>query len=621
MSGPFFLFQILTALGTASSLFLVAAGLTVIFGVTRLINFAHGSLYMLGAYIGWTILRFLPGTPLGFALGCVATAIALGLIGAAIEILLLRRLYHAPELYQLLATFGIVLIAGNLVQKVWGPNALTLPRPVWMRASVPVAGQAFPFYNLVMLVIGPVVLAVLWLLFSRTRWGALVRAATEDRDMVGALGVRQNRLFTAVFALGSGLAGLSGALALPAIAATSELALSAVTSAFVIVVVGGLGSVPGAFLASLLIATLQTFGVIMIPKYTLVAVFAVMALVLVLRPNGLLGRPEGPGRGASETLMLVRGADRIVIGLGIASLVLAALAPIAGEGYALSIIQNAAIAMLFAASLHFVMGPGGMPSFGHAAWFGLGAYGAALAASSANLSMGVTIIAGVALAAVVAALVGTFMIRLSGIYLAMLTFAFAEVVWALAEQSTGLTGGDNGILNIWPSGLFGSPWTFYALTLILAVGGVLLLRRMLFAPYGFALRATRDAPARAAASGIPVRAVRHAGFAIAGAVAGLSGALFTYSKGSVFPTYVSVSHSVDALIMVLLGGVQTIAAPVVGALTYTGLHDYLQAATTLWPTLLGIVIIVLVLAFPHGIGGTAERWRARLHEPRRANGE
>ncbi|HEX7388790.1 MAG TPA: branched-chain amino acid ABC transporter permease, partial [Acidiphilium sp.] len=310
-------------------------------------------------------------------------------------------------------------------------------------------------------------------------------------------------------------------------------------------------------------------------------------------------------------LSLVRGATPLVMALGAVALVLAILVPFVSTGYLLAVTENAAIAMLFAASLHFIMGPGGMPSFGHAAWFGLGAYGAALAAASGNLPMGVALLIAIGVAAAAAALVGTFMVKLSGIYFAMLTFAFAEVVWALAEQSTGLTGGDNGILNIWPDGWFASASGFYALVLILSVGGVLVLRRVIFSPFGFALRATRDSAMRAASVGIPVQAVRHAGFAIAGAVAGLAGALFTYAKGSAFPTYISVEHSIDAMVIVLLGGVQTIAAPVVGALAYTGLYDYLQSATELWQLLLGISIIVLVLAFPRGIAGNAERWAER----------
>lgn len=603
-------FQILTALGTASSLFLVAAGLTVIFGVTRVVNFAHGSLYMLGAYIGWVVLSHFPATIFGFASGCIITAVLIGLVGVAIEVLVLRRLYRAPELYQLLATFGIVLIAGNFVQIMWGAHVITLPRAPWMQAAITVSGQLFPVYTLVMMVIGPVVLLALWLLFTRTRWGALVRAATEDREMVGALGIRQNLLFTTVFGLGSALAGLSGALSLPQVAATPAMALSAVSSAFVIVVIGGLGSVPGAFLASVIIAVLQTFGALFIPQYVLVAVFAVMALVLILRPNGLLGRAERIGRSVGEVPRLVVGADRLVIGLGVAALVFAIAVPFFSNGYLLAVMQDAAIAMLFAASLHFVMGPGGMPSFGHAAWFGIGAYGAALSASTWNFTMEGSILIGLGVACVLAALVGLFMVRLSGIYLAMLTFAFAQVVWALIAQSTDLTGGDDGILNLWPDNLFSSPAAFYGLILTLCVGGVLLLRRILFSPFGFALRATRDAPARALASGIPVGAIRYVSFIISGIVAALSGALFAYAKGSAFPTYISISHSVDALIIVLLGGIQTIAAPIVGALVYTGLHDYLEASTTFWPMLLGFTIILLVSLFPQGIGGAAERWRA-----------
>lgn len=615
-----FLFQILTALGTASSLFLVAAGLTVIFGVTRVVNFAHGSLYMLGAYVGWVVLSHLPQTIFGFVLGCLITAAIIGVLGVLIEICILRRLYRVPELYQLLATFGVVLIAGNIVQLLWGTRVVTLPRAAWMQATISVSGHLFPVYSVVMMVVGPLVLLALWLLFSRTRWGALVRAATEDREMVGALGIRQNILFTTVFGLGAALAGLSGALSLPQVAATSQMALSAVSDAFVIVVIGGLGSVTGAFLASVLIAVLQTFGAIIIPQYVMVAVFSVMAVVLVLRPNGLLGRAGKGGRAMGDLPKLVEGATKLVIGLGVIAFIAAALVPAFDTGYVLSVMQDALIAMLFAASLHFVMGPGGMPSFGHAAWFGIGAYGAALSASSWNLSMSESIVFGVVTASILAALVGSFMIRLSGIYLAMLTFAFAQVIWALAMQMTGFTGGDNGILNLWPDGIFASPAAFYALVLALCAGGVLVLRRVLFSPFGFALRATRDASARAAASGIPVGPVRHVAFTISGGFAALSGGLFAFAKGSVFPTYVSVSHSIDALIIVLLGGIQTMAAPVVGALVYTGLRDYLQAATTIWPMLLGIAIIFIVSLFPQGIGGAAEHWWARIGSRAKAKG-
>ena len=202
---------------------------------------------------------------------------------------------------------------------------------------------------------------------------------------------------------------------------------------------------------------------------------------------------------------------------------------------------------------------------------------------------------------------GSFVVRLSGVYLAMLTLAFAQIVWALAFQSVEWTGGDNGILGVWPQGWARDPAAFYWLTLALCIGCTLLLRRVLYAPFGMALRASRDSALRAEAIGLDTQRVRLAAFVVAAAAAGLSGGLYAYAKGSVFPSYISISKSVDALLMVLLGGVQTMAGPIVGALAYTGLYDVLLRATDLWRLALGVAIIVLVLAFPEGIAGAVQR--------------
>ncbi len=600
----FFLTQTLTGLASASSLFLVAAGLTVIFGVTRVVNFAHGSLCMLGAFIGWSILTRLPRDPAWFALGVLATAAATALIGAALEIGLLRRIYRAPELFQLLATFGVVLVLADATLWLWGPNDLPLPRPPWLRQFVMIAGSRFPLFDLVLIAIGPLVLGGLLLVFHRTRWGVLVRAATQDRDMVAALGVDQHMLFTSVFALGAGLAGLGGVLALPAGSANLQIDLAVITEAFVIVVVGGLGSIGGAYLAAVLIGVLQAFGVVVLPGATLVLVFVVMAVVLVVRPYGLLGRDRGDSRTDTEAVTLQRPAGPWQItaaGIGVA---LALAMPFLVGPFGVAIVTEMLVAMLFAASLHVMMGPGGMPSFGHAAWFGIGAYGAALLAHNLATPMPLALAAAPILAGLAAFAVGAFIVRLSGVYLAMLTLAFAQIVWAVAVQFVGLTGGDNGVLGVWPA----DPRGFYYVAIGLCVGGVLVLRRVLFSPFGFALRAGRDAPARAAASGIDSASHRLAAFTLSGAAAGLAGAIFTYSKGSAFPTYISVSHSVDALIMVLLGGIGSLAGPVIGAIAYTGLFDLLLASD-FWRARLGAVIIALVLFFPAGLAGWAERRR------------
>ena len=606
----FVLVQFLTGLSSASSLFLVAAGLTVIFGVTRVVNFAHGSLTMLGAYLGWTILSALPRDPGWFAVGVVLAGLAAAGIGVLIETTLLRRIYQAPELLQLLATFGVVLVVQDLVLKLWGPDDLTLSRPRWMRSFVEIAGERMPFYDLLMIAIGPLVLLGLWLLFTRTRWGTLVRAATQDREMVAALGVDQRLLFTTVFAVGAGLAGVAGALSLPDGSANGGIDLTAITDAFVVVVVGGLGSLPGAYIASLLIGLLQAFGIVLLPKITLVLVFAVMAVVLIFRPNGLLGRPLSATRGESNTLTLIRPAVPALRWFGLAALLAAAVAPLFVGPFLLSVMTEMLIAMLFAASLHVMMGPGGMASFGHAAWFGLGAYAAAFAVKSLALPMGAALVLAPAAAALGALVFGGFVVRLSGVYLAMLTLAFAQIVWAVMFQAVAVTGGDNGILGVWPAAWATDPRIYYGLTLVISTAGVLLLRRALYAPFGYALRATRDSPLRAEAIGLNASTIRLTAFVIAGAAAGLAGGLTAFSKGSVFPTYISISRSVDALLMVLLGGVQSMTGPIVGALVYTGLFDVLLLVTDLWRLVLGVAIIALVLVFPLGIAGTTLRiWR------------
>jgi len=202
-------------------------------------------------------------------------------------------------------------------------------------------------------------------------------------------------------------------------------------------------------------------------------------------------------------------------------------------------------------------------------------------------------------------------VRLSGVYLAMLTLAFAQIVWAAAFQAVGVTGGDNGILGVWPDAWARGPAAFYWLTLALVTAAVLLLRRALYAPFGYAVRATRDSAARAEAIGINTFRFRLAAFTVAGAAAGLSGGLYAYAKGSVFPTYISIPKSVDALLMVLLGGVATVSGPIVGALAYVGLYDTLLRTTELWRLALGIVIMLLVVLFPEGIAGAVGRVWAR----------
>ena len=609
------LFQALNGLATASSLFLVGAGLSLIFGVTRIINIAHGSFYMLGLYLAATIALKVGGA-LGFWGGIVGAALIVGALGAATEIVLLRRVYQAPELFQLLATFALVLVINDVTQYLWGPEDLLGPRAPGLRGSIAILGRRFPSYDLFLIGIGPLVLLLLYLMVARTRFGRLIRAATQDREMVGALGVNQAMLFTVVFALGSLLAGLGGALQVAREPANLGLDLTVIGDAFVVVVVGGMGSIGGAFLAALIIAEVKALcigiGVVNVgaftmnfSKLTLVAEFLVMAIVLIVRPYGLLGRPQGAVRNPAEIEDPIRPANLPVKLVGGATLLGLLILPLAAalSPYTVVLAIDILIAILFATSLHFIMGPGGMASFGHAAYFGLGAYGAGLVVKFLTGSMAAALLGGLVAAAAGALLFGWFAVRLSGVYLAMLTLAFAQIVWSILYQWEGVTGGSNGILGIWPRPPFDSRSAFYLLTLAFAVAGVLLLRRFLFAPFGYAMRAGRDSPLRAEAIGIDVKRVHWIGFAIAGTFGGAAGALFAFAKGTISPDLAWVSRSLDGMVMVLLGGIQTLSGPIVGAAIFTWLQDTIMRQTPFWRGLLGLVILLLVLAFPSGIVG------------------
>src|SRR5215472_8073835 len=486
------LFQALDGLAAASGLFLVAAGLSLIFGVTRIINIAHGSLYMLGTYVAATIALRVAGG-LGFWGGIVATALLIGLFGAVIEIVLLRRIYRAPELFQLLATFALVLVISDAVLWLWGPEDLLGPRAPGLRGAIDVLGRRLPSYNLFLIFVGPLVLIALHLALAKTRFGRLVRAATQDREMVGALGVNQAALFTAVFALGSLLAGLGGALQVAREPANLLTDLVVISDAFVVVVVGGMGSIGGAYLAAVLISEIKalciSIGVVSFAgatvnfsKLTLVAEFLVMAIVLIARPYGLLGRPQAIVRAIAAPEEAIRPASTALKAAGVVVVVGLLLLPFAYKSspYALVLGIDVMIAILFATSLHFIMGPGGMHSFGHAAYFGLGAYGAALMVKFLAAPTPAALIVAPLAALMGALLFGWFAVRLSGVYLAMLTLAFAQIVWSILFQWENVTGGSNGILGIWPQAPFDSRPAFYLLTLAIVVAGVLILRRFLF---------------------------------------------------------------------------------------------------------------------------------------------
>lgn len=287
----FLVAQSVSGLTAAMFLFIVASGLSLVFGVLRVLNFAHGSFYMLGAYMAWQFMHWLGGLFGSFWVAVVAAAATVSLLGGVIERLLLRHLYGREDLYQLLFTYALVLILGDAAKLLWGTQQLTVPRPPGLAGGLSLFGVVMPYYNLFIILLGPAVALACWLLLSRTATGRMIRAAAYDREMLSALGADVGRLYTLMFMAGAFLAGLGGALVTPVRSIVPGMDVDIIVEAFIVVVIGGLGSFWGTFLGAIIFGQVLAFGILVLPGFSIFAVFLLMALVLVLRPAGLLGRP------------------------------------------------------------------------------------------------------------------------------------------------------------------------------------------------------------------------------------------------------------------------------------------------------------------------------------------
>jgi branched-chain amino acid transport system permease protein len=604
---------LINGMGIAAGLFLVSSGLTVIFGVSRIYNFAHGSLFMLGAYVAYSITAALPAGPLWFIVSIVLAAIAVGVIGLFIELLVMRRLYKAPHHLQIIATFGLFLIIRDIAQTVWGPIQLVSEPVPGLSDPLIIFGYYVPSYYLLMVAVCLLIFGALIWVFHRTRWGTLIRAAIEDREMVAALGVNQAVLFTSVFVLSAMLAGLAGGLETLRVSASLDMDIRLLIDAFAVVVIGGMGSVVGSLVAAVVVGLLTATGTTYFNELSMALVFITMAVVLLVRPQGFFGKPMGGGaeeHAADETVLKPAGTK--AAGAWLVLIVALAAAPLFIGAYGLASMSEILIWVFFAWTFYLLAGPGGMVSLGHAAFFGVGIYVPALLYTYYGTSMLTGLIVGPMAAALAAAIAAFATARLKGIYFAMLTLALAQILWSVVYQWVELTNGETGLIGIWPDAWASDPRAFYYLTLIVAVVGIFAMRRVVFSPFGYALRATRDAAGRADAIGLNVFWLRWTALVVAGTLAGLAGVLMLYLKGGAFPTFMDMHISLDVFIMALLGGLSSLNGPIIGATVYQLLKTTLQANYEHWNLLLGLLLIALALFMPDGVSGMIRSIRARL---------
>jgi branched-chain amino acid transport system permease protein len=632
--------QALNGLQFGLMLFLFAAGLTLVLGIMNLVNLAHGSLYMLGAFFAASFYAW-TGSLLLAVIFAVPAIFAAGIV---IEFAVLRFLYRRDHLEQVLATFGLILFLNELARIVWGSTPLDMPVPALLSGRIAILpGVAYPTYRLALIVLGLIVALLLYLLVNRTKLGMLIRAGASNREMVEAIGVNVRLLFTAIFGLGAALAGLAGMAVGPLISVDPTMGDVVLILALVVIVIGGIGSIRGSFVAALIVGLVDTLGRAFVPgvliallprtiadavgpALTSMLIYILMAAVLLFRPQGLIPAPGAAGGGGSAGTSLRQGrlspASEAIVGIAImAALVLVPVAA-GGQPFYLALVSRVMIFGIAALSLNFIVGFGGMVSLGHAAFLGIGAYVVGIAVVNgvtdgfAHLGLVVAVSAGVALA------IGALCLRTSGLHFLMITLAFAQLVYFIA---VGLKqyGGDDGFTFHGHSSFaglldLGNPVTFYYVVWVVLALCVLAIYRLVNSRFGLALQATRLNERRARALGLPAYRYKLVAFVIAGTMCGIAGGLLANLTQFASPDYMNWTQSGDLLVMVIAGGLSSVIGPVLGAILYLLLQEILSGYTDHWQVVMGPLLILLVLFAREGAmavfrGGWLSLSRGRGH--------
>ncbi|HTH35947.1 MAG TPA: ABC transporter permease [Xanthobacteraceae bacterium] len=603
--------QLLNGLVYGVLLFLMAAGLSLIFGLMNVVSLAHGSFFMLGAFLGLSIYQATGS----FWAGLVLAPIPVVALGVLMELVFLRPLYARGHMDQVLLTFGFTFVFYDLVQTIWGRVMLRLPAPESLSGTLHIGLGVFSAYRLFLIGFGFTIALLLWLALERSRVGAMVRAGVDDAAMAAGLGGNIPALFTGIFGFGVALAGLGGIAAGPILGLYPGMDTDILIPSFIVIVIGGTGSLRGAFVGSLLIGIADTFGKAYFQSIALFLIYLAMVLVLLIRPQGLFGitHPEAAPSAVARVGLPTTSATRIAEALVL--VVLIAL-PFALSDYPRALIAEIFIFAIFAMSLDLILGFTGLMSLGHAAFFGLGAYAVAVLGVQFGINAWIGIAAGVLLAAGGAALIGFFCVRTAGIPFLMLTLAFSQLIFSVALKWRDVTGGSDGLALAAQPSFFGLSLSrslvMYFMTLAFFTAVYVVLRRLINAPLGHVLIGIRENEPRMAAIGYPTRAYKLLAFTIAGAFAGLAGGLYAIFNGFISSDAMYWTASGDILIMTVLGGAGTLIGPAIGAGAFLLMKNVVSSYSDHWLAIIGAAFIGCVMYFPGGIWGTARQ--LRLHK-------
>lgn len=599
--------QLLNGLVYGMLLFLLSAGLSLIFGLMNVVNLAHGSFFMLGAFTGLSIAQVTGSFWLALVL---APFIGLGL-GVVMELMFMRHLYVRGHLDQVLLTFGFTFVFVDVVKWIWTANIRSMDPPPLLAGMVPLLDGLIPSYRLFLIGFGGSVAMLMWLFLERTRIGALVRAGVDDSAMAIGLGINVNLLFTAIFALGSALAALAGVAAAPMLGLYPGMDIDIMIPAFIVVVIGGMGTLRGAFVGSLLVGVADTIGKAYFPSASMFVIYLLMVVVLIVRPQGLFGRLKAAEASVMPTTAPpaqweVSATGTWTIRAGI--LVLLAALPLYGGPYLSNLVVEVLIFGILAMSLDLLLGYTGLVSFGHAAFFGLGAYVTVILGTSYGLDGWTGMVTAIATAALAAAVIGAFCTRVNGIPFLMLTMAFSQLLYSLSLKWREMTGGSDGIGGLARPKLFGwsltDPHLFYYVILAIFLAAFFAMHRLIASPLGKVFVGIRENEQRMLAIGYPTRRYKIIAFTIAGAFGGLSGGLYALFNGFISPESLYWTASGDVLMMVVLGGAGTLTGPVLGAAIFLLMKNLVSTYTDHWMLIIGAVFIACVMFFRRGAYGS-----------------
>src|SRR5436190_7184323 len=607
--------QLLNGLVYGVLLFLMAAGLSLIFGLMNVVSLAHGSFFMLGAYLGLSIFRATGSFWLALLLAPIPVVAA----GVAIERLFMRPLYRRGHMDQVLLTFGFTFVFLDLVQTVWGRTVQRLPAPEALQGTIHIGAGVFSAYRLFLIGFGFAIAFMLWLFLERSRIGAMVRAGVDDAQMASGLGGNIPALFSGMFGFGVALAAVGGVAAGPILSLYPGMDAEILIPAFIVIVIGGLGSLRGAFVGSLLIGIADTFGKAYLPSLALFLIYLAMILVLLVRPQGLFGIKYSDVAIPSAiriTAVPITNRTRVA---GLVALLALLVLPFAVSDYSRTLIAEIFIFAIFAMSLDLLLGFTGLMSLGHAAFFGLGAYAVAVMGTMFGIDAWIGLTAGIALAAVAAGLIGWFCVRTGGVTFLMLTLAFSQLVFSVALKWRDVTGGSDGLAIAEKPSFFGfdlsNSLVMYYMALAFFVLVFAGLRRLINAPLGRVFVGIRENEPRMMAVGYPTKTYKLISFTISAAIAGLAGGLYAVFNGFISADALYWTASGDVLIMTMLGGAGTLIGPAIGAGVFLLMKNVVSSYNEHWLAIIGITFICCVMFFPAGIWGAMRDIRMKRARP------